>query len=266
MNDRLAQILTSVFTDCRKDEVKTAVAREAPLTIMVNNQEVITLLCTPSDLNYLAIGFLYSEGFIKNKSDIKRTITDREKGVIRITTLNDIELTSDILFKRVITSGCGRGASFYNVTDLQTPIKVESQNTLNSSELLELVKYFQKRSEVYKITHGVHSAALCNSTEILVFNEDVGRHNAVDKIFGECLLKDISTTGSILITSGRISSEILLKVARRNVPFIASISAPTDLGVKYANDLGLTLVGLAKGKRMTVYTNNWRINCGGKCK
>jgi len=263
LNDGLVEKSVAVFTEDGKNTVETAVAREAPLTIIVNNQEIVTLLCTPSDINYLAVGFLYSEGFIKNKSDVKKVFIEGRRGIARIETRDDIEIATDMLFKRTITSGCGRGASFYNVTDMQTQVKVGSQNRIIAGDLLELVKVFQKRSETYKVTHGVHSAALCSAVEIIVFNEDVGRHNAVDKIFGECLLNEIPTAGKILITSGRISSEILLKVARRNIPFIVSISAPTDLGVKFADDLGLTLVGLAKGKKMTVFTNDWRIESGG---
>ena len=90
-------------------------------------------------------------------------------------------------------------------------------------------------------------------------DNDIGRHNAVDKIFGECLLNGIPTEGRIMVTSGRISSEILLKVSRRNIPIIISKSAPTDLGVKLANELGITLLGFARGKRANVYTNDWRV-------
>jgi len=109
------------------------------------------------------------------------------------------------------------------------------------------------------MTGGVHSAALCDTESILVFSEDIGRHNAIDKIFGKCILKDMPTDGRIVITSGRISSEILLKVAKRNIPIIISKSAPTDLGVKLANDLGITLLGFARGKRTNAYANDWRI-------
>ena len=135
---------------------------------------------------------------------------------------------------------------------------------VSARNIFTLVSDFQHRSQVYRATGGVHSAALCDTKSILVFSEDIGRHNAIDKIFGECILKDIPTDDRMIITSGRISSEILLKVAKRNIPIIISKSAPTDLGVKLANDLGVTLLGFVRGKRINAYTNNWRVVRDGK--
>jgi len=113
-------------------------------------------------------------------------------------------------------------------------------------------------------THGVHSAALCDRKSILIFSEDIGRHNAIDKIFGKCLLENIPTDNRAVITSGRITSEILHKVARRGIPIIISISAPTNLGVRIADSLGITLLGFVRGKRINAYTNDWRIVSDGK--
>jgi FdhD protein len=138
-------------------------------------------------------------------------------------------------------------------------MKVESKTKISALEVFELVKEFQHRSQLFKATGGVHSAALCNAKSILIFSEDIGRHNAIDKIFGECILKDIPTGNRILVTSGRVSSEILLKAAKRDIPLLISKSAPTDLGVKLANDLGVTLIGFVRGKRMNVYANDWRV-------
>jgi len=112
---------------------------------------------------------------------------------------------------------------------------------------------------VFKATGGVHSAALCHTKGIFVFSEDIGRHNAIDKIFGECVLRDIPTDDHMIITSGRISSEILLKVARRNIPILISKSAPTNLGVRLADELGISLIGFVRGKKMNIYTNRWRL-------
>ncbi len=181
----------------------------------------------------------------------------------RVETEEGRELARDVLFKRLITSGCGRGVSFYSANEA-TGQKVESQVEMSTHEVLSLVSDFQHRSQVYRATGGVHSAALCNTKNILVFKEDIGRHNAIDKVFGECILKDIPTDEQVVITSGRISSEILLKVAKRNIPIIISKSAPTDLGVKLANDLGVTLLGFVRGKRINAYTNDWRIVRDGK--
>jgi FdhD protein len=186
-------------------------------------------------------------------------IVDERRGVVRVETVGGEEFDREALFKRLITSGRGSGASFYSVTDVQGQVKVESRVKISTLEVLALVNEFQQRSQIYRATGGVHSAALCDMENILVFSEDIGRHNAIDKIFGECILNDIATEDHIIITSGRVSSEILLKVARRNVPIIVSKSAPTNLGLRLAADLGVTVVGFVRGRRMNVYTHAGRI-------
>ena len=247
------------FTEKGSSNIEGKVAKESPLTIILNNQELVTLLCSPTNLRYLAVGFLFSEGLLKSKDEIKKIIVDNERGVVRLETVEGKEFTQDVLFKRIISSGCGRGASFYSAADA-TSQKVESQMKISADEIFMLVKEFQHSSEVYLSTHGVHSAALCDNKIILVFGNDIGRHNAIDKIFGKCLLENILTNDRMIITSGRISSEILYKVAKRGIPIIISISAPTNLGVRLADDLGVTLVGFVRGKRMNVYTHAGRIS------
>jgi FdhD protein len=264
MDNDTEKLAVLKLTETGSSSIEDVVAKESPLTIILNNREVVTLLCSPANLRYLAVGFLFSEGLLKSKDEIRKTLVDDRRGVVRVETEGDEEFAPDALFKRFITSGCGRGASFYSAIDAQDQVKVESGLKISTLEILALVHEFQHRSQVYRSTGGVHSAALCDISDILVFNEDIGRHNAVDKIFGACILDNIATDDHILITSGRISSEILLKIARRNVPVIVSKSAPTNLGVKLANDLGVTLVGFVRGKRMNVYTHNERIATNGK--
>ena len=247
------------FTEKGKDSIEDVVVREFPLTIILNNQELVTLLCSPSNLKYLAVGFLFSEGLLTNKGEIRNIVADERRGVVRLEAEGVGELGRDVLHKRLITSGCGRGASFYSAADVQTTAKLESQIEISIHEVLALVSEFQHCSLLHKATGGVHSAALCDTKSILVFSEDIGRHNAIDKIFGECTLKEIPTDNCTILTSGRISSEILLKVAKRNIPIIISVSAPTDLAVKLADSLGLTLIGFVRGKRMNVYTNSQRV-------
>ena len=264
MDNDTEKLAVLKLTETSSSSIEDVVAKESPLTIILNNREVVTLLCSPANSRYLAVGFLFSEGLLKSKDEIRKILVDDRRGVVRVETEGDEELAPDALFKRFITSGCGRGASFYSAIDAQDQVKVESRLKISTLDILALVHEFQHRSQVYRSTGGVHSAALCDISDILVFNEDIGRHNAVDKIFGACILNNIATDDHILITSGRISSEILLKIARRNVPVIVSKSAPTNLGVKLANDLGVTLVGFVRGKRMNVYTHDERIATNGK--
>jgi len=247
------------FTEQGRNETEDIVTKETPVTIILNDRELVTLLCSPTNLEYLAIGFLFSEGLLKSKDEIKKIIADERRGVVRVETEKNKEFTGELLFKPLIASSGGRGASFYSASDIQDKAKVESQIAVAPDEVFALVNEFQHRSRVFKATGGVHSAALCDTEGILVFSEDIGRHNAIDKVFGECILTDIPTDDRMIITSGRVSSDILLKVAKRKIPILISKSAPTDLGVRLADDLGITLIGFVRGKRMNVYTNRWRV-------
>jgi len=253
------RVTISRLTEAGKSRADDVVVRELPLTIVLNNEELVTLLCSPKNLDYLAIGFLSSEGLLKTKDEIKKITVDERRGIVRVETGEENKGAGELVFKRLITSGCGRGASFYSAADVVGQVKVKSQASIAANEVFELVRDFQHRSQIFKTTGGVHSAALCDAKSILVFSEDIGRHNAIDRIFGECIVKDIPTDGRIIVTSGRVSSEILLKVVKRNIPLLISRSAPTDLGVKLANDLDVTLIGFVRGKRMNVYSNDWRV-------
>lgn len=259
MNSEVDGVSVLKLTEKSSSRVDDVVAREFPLTIVLNNQELVTLLCSPANMGYLAVGFLFSEGLLRGKDDIKKILVDEERGVARVETEGGEEVGRDAIFKRLISSGCGRGAHFYSAADVRGRVRIESRVEVSPQEVLALVNEFQRRSGVYRATGGVHGAALCDSTRVLVFGEDIGRHNALDKVFGECILNDIATDDRIVVTSGRMSSEMLTKVARGNVPIIVSRSAPTDMGLKLASDLGVTIVGFARGRRMNVYTHDWRI-------
>ena len=242
-----------------RNRIEDTIIKELPCTIIFNNHELVTLLCSPDDIKYLAVGFLFSEGLLENKEEIKKALVDDKRGIVRIETVEDKTGDDELIFKRMITSGCGKGASFYSYADAQKNIKVESQFSVSSAEIIALVKEFQHYSQLYKETHGVHSAALCDNNSIVLFQDDIGRHNAIDKIFGKCLLEGIDTNNHLIITSGRITSEILVKVAKRNIPILVSPSGPTNLGVKLATDLGVTLIGFVRGQRMNIYSNGWRV-------
>jgi len=241
-----------------RSDVEAVVAREYFATIFLNNRELATLLCSPSSLDYLTAGFLFSEGLITAKSDIQTIEIDEKLGVIRVKAKTVPAEDTRYSSPRLITSGCDGAASFYSVRDAELP-KIHSGLKISAGEIFALIKAFQHYSPAYLATHGTHSAALCDTKSILVFGEDVGRHNAVDKLFGRCLLEGVPTADKLLVTSGRISFEILQKAARRSVPVIVSISAPMSLGIQMADKLGITLVGSARGQSMYVFSHPERV-------
>ncbi len=247
-------------TDGEKAQIEDTLVKESPLTIFLNGEELVTLLCTPTKQDYLAVGFLYAEGLIQNREEIEKVVLNEQRGVVWVQSRENKDLNSGLMFKRFITSGCGRGATFYNPLDATGLAQVKSEVRVSAPEILALAQKLQHQSELYRATGGVHSAALCNRKEILIFAEDIGRHNAIDKIFGQCIMNDIDTDDKIMLTSGRISSEILLKATRKGVPIVVSKSAPTDLAVKLASELGVTAIGFVRGKRMNIYANEWRIS------
>jgi len=247
------------ITERGRSETEDIVVKELSATIVLNEQEVVTLLCSPSKLEYLAIGFLFSEGLLEGKGKIKEVVADDSKGMVKVVAETGGRPLGKIHLSRLITSGGGRGPNPRFTANVAREAKVGSGVKISVGEIASLVTGFVQRSHVFKTTGGVHSAALCDTKGVLVFSEDIGRHNAIDKIFGECILEDIPMDDRIIVTSGRVSSEILLKIARGNIPILISKSAPTNLGVRLAADLGVTLVGFVRGNRMNVYTGRWRI-------
>ncbi|MCD5390416.1 formate dehydrogenase accessory sulfurtransferase FdhD [candidate division NPL-UPA2 bacterium] len=244
-----------------KNKEKDIVIEEVPFTILANEQQLVTLLCSPDNLEYLAAGFLLSEGLVRDKSDIKGVSLHREREGYYVSVKLDgsFQIPENFFQKRLVTSGCGKGTSFFDSQDVMNLQPTDSKLQVSQDEIFQLMKELERRSSLFKTTGGAHSAALCDQTAIKVFAEDMGRHNAIDKVFGECLLKDISTEDKIVLTSGRISSEIISKAAKREVPVIVSRAAPTDLAVRLAEKLRITLVGFVRGKRMNVYTGSSRL-------
>lgn len=233
------------------------VTRENALTIFLNEQELVTLLCTSECLDELAVGFLKSEGFLKSKEDIETITVDIQQGTAKVAARRSM-IAEQTFLKRYITTGCGKGTSFYHLSDAVChPVKTEFR--IESESIFDLMVQAQRRSELFKMTGGVHSSAICSKEEILFFREDIGRHNTVDKLIGRCFLDGINTGDKILLTTGRISSEILVKVAKMGIPVIASRSAPTDLAIKHAEDLGVTIAAFVRNQRMNLYTYPERV-------
>ena len=261
-DERLDRVRITKDTSGKKEEKDDLVVTEAPLAILLNHQKVITLLCTPQDQKHLALGFLFSEGLIRNKGEIKAVSFDRKKNQIKIQTNSKRPLPSDFSHPKTLTSGCAKGATFLNTQDLD-PAKdllIDLQMVVTSSEIQKLIHEFEKRSVLFRKTGGVHAAGLANKERILIYFEDIGRHNAVDKVVGKCLQDQISCEDKMLILSGRISSDILAKASRSGISLIVSRSAPTSLAVNNAQRLGITLVGFARGSKMNIYSFPMRIS------
>lgn len=240
--------------DYRKVEEDIVVV-EAPFTIFIDEKEIITLLCTPKSLEELALGFIISEGFIDKLEDIEKITIDEEATMAYISLNNKYDFAKKFQGKRTITSGCGKGSVFYNVLDSFKSKKIENPLDLDLDTIKRNMRDFNQRSELFLQTGGVHSCGLYHKSDMLIFEEDIGRHNALDKIIGKALKKEIDLKDKMIFTSGRISSEILIKTAKREISTIVSRSAPTSLAIDMAKELGINLIGFVRGEKLNIYTN-----------
>lgn len=238
------------------DEVEDLVVCEYPLTIFLNDQEFITLLCSPKSLKNLSIGFLYSEGIIKSASDIDSINIDEKMGYAYIKIGNVSKFAKQLYGKRVITTGCGKGSIFYNALDSLKCKQFKNNLDIDYKKLLAIMKLFNKKSELFLETGGVHSVGLIDGDDILYFEEDIGRHNALDKIIGNCLIDNVNIEDKAIITSGRITSEIVLKCAKLGIGCIISRSAPTNLAIDTGKKLNIEIIGFARGNKLNVYNKN----------
>jgi FdhD protein len=239
-----------------EDEIVT----EYPLTIFLNDEEFATIVCTPADLEEMVIGFLAAEGAIKSYSEVKQLTIDEAQGFAYVDLHKETILSQSFYSKRRITSCCGKSRqSFYFFSDARTAKPVEGTTAVTPEQCMRLMKELQASSDIHRQTGGVHNAALCSPDGVLVQYSDIGRHNALDKIYGRCLREGISTQDKVLVFSGRISSEVLLKAAKIGAGIILSKSAPTDLALQLAEELQITAVGFIRNGKMNVYTEPQRI-------
>ncbi len=243
----------------KTERLEDVVVQERPATIVLNDTEIATPMCSPKDLDCLAVGFLYAEGLLKTKGEIRKLTVDDKDGVVWVSSRGKAA-PEDVVSKRYITTGCGKGLTFVDASNLGRRMKVRSKVTIPASSVPSLMKDFLQKSKLHRITGGAHSAAICSPNKVLVFNEDIGRHSAIDKVVGKCILDGVRMKDRILVTTGRVSSDILIKAARSGIPIIISKSAPTDLAVQLAEEFGITLVGFARGSRMNVYSGGQRIS------
>ncbi len=235
-----------------------AVTEEIPLTINVNGREIATLLASPTDIEDLVKGFLFTAGLVRDVSAIHAITVDRRRWKADVTTSDD-GIGADLAFKRIYTSGCGRGVIFSTSLDLVNRVKLPAGFSVGSGTLIALMKELMGGSEEHRATGGVHSAALSGGNGITFLMDDIGRHNAIDKVVGRALTQGIGLHQSLLLTSGRISSEIVGKVLACRIPIVVSPGAPTNQAVRLAREANLTLVAHVRGTRMNIYSGHERI-------
>jgi FdhD protein len=244
------------YRDQRAVGVEEEVITEIRFSIFVGEQELVTLMCSPWKLRELVIGFLYIEGLVDGPEDIELLrvcLEDRMAEVV----LRDPDF--QIPARKILTSGCTGGQTFGKYLTELDRFRVPTGSVVQPDAVYRLMRKLYDSAELYKRSGGVHTSILADGQDILVVAEDIGRHNTLDKIQGECLLRGISTKDRVILTSGRISSEMLLKSAVMGVPIVGSRTSPTELAVTLAERLNITLMGYIRPGSMNVYTHAWRL-------
>jgi FdhD protein len=247
------------YTGNDSEQLEKPLVREAPWTIHVNGQEFVTLLCSPDKLNFMALGFLAAEGLIQSLDDVALLrVCEEEEGVIEaVLTKADAPSVESLPHHPVLLSGCGRGITFDDLSNAQA--KLDSSLTVSPKTISKLMRDLRQQAKIHRIAGGTHASALADGEGLLVLAEDVGRHNTLDKIRGECMFSGIPTKDRLLLTSGRISSEMVNKSVKMEVPIIASLTSPTDLAIRLAQAWEMTIIGYVRGVKMNVYTRADRV-------
>lgn len=243
-------------------EVGTRRGRRMPaeraVTININDAEIATVQATPADLEELAVGFLVSEGLLTDRAALQGVDVDHKRGLVYVR--SDEPVPEDLVYRRrYITAGCGKGVTFASLGHTLGLDAVTDGCTVTADELYGLVGQMARGAVQYRDTGGVHACALARDGRVVLVREDVGRHNAVDKVLGRAWLDRVSTEGAVLLTTGRISYEMAVKAAKARVPIVVSRTAVTELAADIAEAVGLTLVGYARGGKLVVYTNPQRV-------
>ncbi|MCU5745191.1 formate dehydrogenase accessory sulfurtransferase FdhD [Staphylococcus sp. SQ8-PEA] len=247
------------YQDGKLFQTRDSYASEFPLTIIVNGEEFATVICSPNHLKELTIGFLASEGAIMKESEIKSLDIDDSKGFAHVELTQPLTDRFEYSTKRMIASCCGKSREFYFHNDAAMAKTSMSKITIRPDQVLEMMANLQSASKTFKQTGGLHNGAISDGNEFFEHRQDIGRHNALDKLYGYCIQQHISVRDKVLIFSGRISSEILIKAAKIGVGVILSKSAPTTLAVQLAKDLNITAIGFIRDGNFNVYSHPHRV-------
>jgi FdhD protein len=234
------------------------IAGERPLTLYVDKRELVTLMTLGCAPELLTIGYLRNQGFVEDLREIKAVQVDWETESSVVVTRDGVQDWEEKLGRRTVTTGCGQGTVFGRLMDKLEQTRVPSVR-LRQSDIYRLLGALSEHNEVYKNAGAVHGCALCRGEEILSFVEDVGRHNAVDAIAGHMWLEDIGGADKVFYTTGRLTSEMVIKVAQMGIPVLLSRSGVTEMGLELARKVGVTMIARAKGRHFLVFNGAERL-------
>ena len=249
---------TVLATDEYQNTRELHIAEERPLTIYIDSYEIVTLMTLGTQPELLALGYIKNQGLVSDIKEIKSVQVDWDVNAVAITTFSERDDWADKLGPRIVTTGCGQGTVFGDIMQNLDDLDIQGYE-LKQSSLYRLLKNLSVHNDVYKNAGAVHGCSLCLETESIIFIEDVGRHNAVDAIAGKMWLENISGNDKLFYTTGRLTSEMVIKVAQMNIPVLLSRSGITQMGLNLARDLNITLLSRAKNKHFLVYNGNENI-------
>lgn len=249
-----ATIAVTAIDECGEQK-PGHVAAERALTIYLDRREIVTVMTLGTQPELLTLGWLRNQRLVESLQDVKSILVNWETDSVNVTTHRAIDGLDEKLSRKTVTTGCGQGAMYGDMmaglhrTNLQAPI-------LKQSHVYEVLAALNAHNEIYRQAGAVHGCALCDGTEILSFVEDVGRHNAVDTIAGYMWLNDIQGEDKIFYTTGRLTSEMVIKVAQMRVPTLLSRSGTTHMGLRLARKVGVTLLSRARGRHFLIYNGS----------
>ena len=254
--DGLTTLIDGV--DATGQPVSLPVVAERALTIFLNGQEIVTAMSLGDHVKELAVGFLYNQNMLQPDDVITDVDIDLDINVVVVRTEKQTNY-EDKLAKKTRTSGCAQGTVFGDIMDRFEQVKLNPDVRLGVKQLMTLSKIINTTPSLYLKAGAIHGCVLCNADRPLIYVEDIGRHNAVDKIAGHMFLKQISGHDKLFYTTGRLTSEMVIKTVLMNIPILISRSGFTEAGVALAREAGLTLIGRAKGSRFIALSGVERI-------
>jgi FdhD protein len=257
MGDSAVRFPIVRYEDGTGSPLEVPVPCEERVVLYVNGREWVGWMCTPTWLEELAVGFLFNEGFIDGMDEVAHVRVCGSGRCVDVWLEKDVD-PPDL---PTVTSGCSGGTTFETIREEQIPLT--SQVRVTPERIAGLVRRLRQAAAAYRLVGGIHTSALAKGDRLVCVAEDVGRHNTVDKLAGYCLRRGLPMRDRILLTSGRVSSEMLAKAARMGTPVVISRTSPTSLAVDLARAWNITLIGYARGRGFRVYAGEHRIRSDG---